>query len=132
MIEDWTGFEDAQTAIFGEYVDTESLQPVLVLAEHFRRDAADGEDVTYRCHGQAACLAGAMRGCQFQGCAPHPSKGGQSRPAAALVISRAPRKLGHYRTKDQLAASQRHLTEWVPIATARANLKRDHADICRH
>ena len=45
--------EDGETAVFGIHIDTDFLQQVLVLAEHFG-DTADCEDLAYPGHGQAA------------------------------------------------------------------------------
>jgi hypothetical protein len=45
--------EDGEAAVFGIHLDADFLQQVFVLAEHFG-DTADGEDVAYPGHGQAA------------------------------------------------------------------------------
>jgi hypothetical protein len=47
------GTEDGEAAIFRIHIDTDFLQQVLVLIEHFG-DAGDCEDVAYPGHGQAA------------------------------------------------------------------------------
>jgi len=47
------GTEDGEAAVFRIHIDTDFLQQVLVLAEHFG-DTADCEDVAYAGHGQAA------------------------------------------------------------------------------
>ena len=49
----FTGTEDGEAAVFRIHLDTDFLQQVFVLAEHFG-DTADGEDVAYPGHGQAA------------------------------------------------------------------------------
>ena len=49
----FTEVEDGEAAVFRIHLDTNFLQQVLVLAEHFG-DTADGEDVAYPGHGQAA------------------------------------------------------------------------------
>ena len=49
----FTGAEDGEAAVFRIHIDTDFLQQVLVLAEHFG-DTADCEDVAYPGHGQAA------------------------------------------------------------------------------
>ena len=49
----FSGAEDGEAAVFRIHIDTDFLQQVLVLAEHFG-DPADCEEVAYPGHGQAA------------------------------------------------------------------------------
>jgi len=49
----FTGTEDGEAAVFRIHLDADFLQQVFVLAEYFG-DTADGEDVPYPGHGQAA------------------------------------------------------------------------------
>jgi hypothetical protein len=48
-----TGAEDGEAAVFRVHFGADLVQPILVLAKHFG-DTADGEDVTYPSHRQAA------------------------------------------------------------------------------
>ncbi len=49
----FTGTEDGEAAVFRIHLDTDFLQQVFVLAEHFG-DTADCEDEAYPGHDQAA------------------------------------------------------------------------------
>ena len=49
----FTGAEDGEAAVSRIHIDTDFLQQVFVLAEHFG-DTADCEDVAYPGHDQAA------------------------------------------------------------------------------
>ena len=57
---------DVKSAIFGEHVDWEFEQPVLVLAKHFG-DVIDAEDMRDGRQGQAARLVSTRTGRQFPG-----------------------------------------------------------------
>src|SRR3979490_3068984 len=60
------GAENGEAAVFGEHVDRERVQPVFIFAKHFG-GVGDGEDAGDGSQGQAAWLAHARRGRQFQG-----------------------------------------------------------------